>query len=225
MILVKNAVTSKSDDLPKHAALKFIIILGIVSLFADITYEGARSITGPFLAMLGASAATVGIVAGFGEFIGYALRFVSGYLTDKTGRYWLLTIVGYAVNVLAVPVLALASRWEFAVVFIILERAGKAIRTPARDVMLSHASNEIGRGKGFGLHQLFDQIGGMTGPLIISLILSWISKIFISKSSSTRTCFTTHRYKRISCFILDICICCRLRCIRLCRLPINRISL
>ena len=160
-----------NNNTSKAHALKFIILLGIVSLFADITYEGARSINGPYLALLGASATTVGIVAGFGELIGHSLRLVSGYISDKIGRYWAITLFGYTLNMLAVPALALAGRWEIAAVLMITERIGKAIRTPARDAMLSHATREIGRGKGFGLHEALDQIGAVLGPLIVSGVL------------------------------------------------------
>ncbi|GAB6182295.1 MFS transporter [Thermodesulfovibrio hydrogeniphilus] len=148
----------------------FIILLGIVSLFSDMTYEGARSITGPFLAFLGASGAVVGFVAGFGELIGYGLRLVSGYIADKTGKYWTITIVGYFINLFAVPALALVGHWQLAVLLIIVERAGKALRTPARDAMLSHATVEIGRGWGFGLHEAMDQIGAMLGPMIVAAV-------------------------------------------------------
>jgi len=162
---------SKPESPPKRRAYNFIILLGLISLFADITYEGARSITGPFLASLGASAAVVGTVAGLGELIGYGLRLVSGYITDRTRQYWTITIVGYLINLLAVPCLALAGRWEAAVALIIAERFGKAVRTPARDAMLSYASKEVKRGWGFGLHEAMDQIGAVTGPLIVSAIL------------------------------------------------------
>ena len=74
-------------DIFRNDAVKFIILMGVVSLFADMTYEGARSITGPYLAILGASAVTVGFVAGFGELSGYVLRFFSGHLSDSTRRY------------------------------------------------------------------------------------------------------------------------------------------
>jgi MFS family permease len=158
------------NNLRSHA-LKFIILLGIVSLLADMTYEGARSITGPYLAILGANAVVVGFVAGFGEFIGYALRLVSGYLSDKTRKYWAITITGYFINLLAVPLLALAGSWEIAAVLLIAERMGKAFRTPARDVMLSHACSEVGQGWGFGLHEAMDQIGAIIGPLIVALVL------------------------------------------------------
>ena len=158
------------NNLRSHA-LKFIILLGVVSLLADMTYEGARSITGPYLAILGANAVVVGFVAGFGEFIGYALRLVSGYLSDKTRRYWAITITGYFINLLAVPLLALAGSWEIAAVLLITERMGKAFRTPARDVMLSHACSEVGQGWGFGLHEAMDQIGAITGPLIVAAVL------------------------------------------------------
>ena len=160
-----------SKDLSKAAAWKFIILVGVVSLFSDMTYEGARSITGPFLGMLNASATVVGIVAGLGEFIGYALRLVSGYLTDRLGRYWSITFVGYALNLFVVPLLALAGNWEFAALLILMERMGKAIRTPARDAMLSHATTEVGRGWGFGFHEAMDQIGAMLGPLIVAAVL------------------------------------------------------
>ncbi|KKO18171.1 MAG: Multidrug resistance protein MdtH [Candidatus Brocadia fulgida] len=163
--------TGNTSRTKKTAALKFIILLGVVSLFADVTYEGARSINGPFLALLGASATTVGFVAGLGELIGYSLRLVSGYMSDKIGRYWAITLFGYTLNMLAVPALALAGRWEIAVVLMVMERIGKAIRTPARDAMLSHATREIGRGKGFGLHEALDQIGAVLGPLTVAGVL------------------------------------------------------
>lgn len=166
-----NLKSKLSKDDIKNNALKFIILLGLVSLLADMTYEGARSITGPYLGLLGASAATVGFVAGFGELVGYALRFVSGYLADRTRRYWFLTIIGYAVNLLAVPLLALAGNWPMAAILIIAERMGKALRTPPRDVMLSHATSQIGRGWGFGLHEAMDQIGAIIGPLMVAVIL------------------------------------------------------
>jgi MFS family permease len=159
-------------QLSRHSALRFIVLLGIVSLFADMTYESARSITGPYLALLGASATVVGVVSGFGELAGYAVRLASGYVSDRTGRYWPVTIFGYALNLFAVPALALTGRWELAVLLIVAERMGKAIRSPARDAMLSHASSQTGLGWGFGLHEAMDQIGAITGPLILSAVLA-----------------------------------------------------
>jgi len=159
------------NDICKTVAWKFIILVGVVSLFSDMTYEGARSITGPFLGSLNASATIIGIVAGLGEFIGYALRLGSGYLTDRLGKYWAITFVGYALNLFVVPLLALAGSWEFAAFLILMERMGKAIRTPARDAMLSHATTEVGRGWGFGFHEAMDQTGAMLGPLIVALVL------------------------------------------------------
>ncbi len=159
-------------DLSARTAMQFVVLLGLVSLFGDLTYEGARSITGPYLAVLGASAAVVGFTAGFGELVGYGLRLVSGYISDRTRRYWTLTLVGYAVNLLAVPALALTGRWEVAAALIIAERLGKAIRTPARDAMLSHATRQMGRGWGFGLHEAMDQIGAVLGPLVVAGVLA-----------------------------------------------------
>jgi MFS family permease len=158
-------------SITKGTALTFVLLLGVVSLFADMTYEGARSITGPYLAVLGASGVVVGIVAGLGELIGYGLRLPFGYLADRMGRYWPITISGYVVNLCAVPLLAVAGRWEVAALLIIAERTGKAIRTPARDAMLSHGTAEMGRGWGFGLHEAMDQMGAMLGPLLVAAVL------------------------------------------------------
>ncbi|WP_058466125.1 MFS transporter [Legionella cincinnatiensis] len=152
-------------------AFTFIMLLGLVSLFADMTYEGARSITGPYLALLGANAAIVGFVSGLGELLGYVVRMVSGYLADRTGKYWTITIVGYICNLLAVPLLALAGYWWIAAVLMITERVGKAMRVPSRDAMLSHAGNQIGMGWAFGLHEALDQTGAMIGPLIVAVAL------------------------------------------------------
>ncbi|MCX7851151.1 MAG: MFS transporter [Caldilineales bacterium] len=153
-------------------AIRFVVLLGLVSLLADTTYEGARSIAGPYLALLGAGGTVVGVVSGFGELIGYSLRLVSGYLSDRTRRYWALTLTGYAINLLAVPLLALADRWELAAALLIAERLGKALRTPARDAMLSYATRETGRGWGFGLHEAMDQIGAVAGPVIVTLVIA-----------------------------------------------------
>ena len=155
----------------KSKALRFIVLIGVVSLFADMTYEGARSITGPYLGSLGASATVIGIIAGLGELTGYGVRVVSGYLSDRLRRYWTITIIGYLINLLAVPALALAGRWDLAACLVIAERLGKGIRNPARDAMLSHATQEVGRGWGFGLHEALDQIGAMSGPLIVAMVL------------------------------------------------------
>lgn len=160
-----------SNNPETRKAIKFILYLGFVSLFADVTYEGARSIVGPYLAILGANATAVGFVIGLGELIGYGFRVVAGYLVDKTGRYWLITILGYVINLLAVPALAIAGNWQTAAILIIAERFGKSIRTPARDAMLSGATSVTGHGAGFGLHEALDQIGAVLGPVVISVVL------------------------------------------------------
>jgi predicted MFS family arabinose efflux permease len=152
-------------------AFRFVLIIGVVNFFADMTYEGARSIVGPFLGSLGASATVVGFVAGFGEMVGYGLRSVSGYFADKTHRYWAVTFVGYAINMLAVPALALAGNWPLAAALIIAERTGRAIRRPAVESMLSHAGQSIGQGWVFGLNEAMDQTGATLGPLITAWVL------------------------------------------------------
>jgi hypothetical protein len=127
----------------RKVAFQLIILLGIVSLFGDITYEGARSISGPYLATLGASAGIVGMVAGAGEFLGYGLRLVSGYFADRTKAYWLMMFIGY-VLIGAIPLLAFAGHWQLAAVLLIVERMGKGIRSPARDTIISYAGKSIG---------------------------------------------------------------------------------
>jgi len=143
--------------------------MGIVSLLGDIVYEGARSITGPYLQTLGANASIIGIIAGVGEFLGYAVRLLSGYISDKTGLYWPMTIIGYGL-LCSIPLLGIAKLWQIAAILIILERLGKGIRSPARDVILSHVSQRIGRGIGFGLHEALDQIGAIAGPMLFSFV-------------------------------------------------------
>jgi MFS family permease len=156
----------------KSRALKFVVLIGVVSFFADFTYEGARSITGPYLAILGASATLVGFIAGFGELLGYGLRLVSGRLSERTGEFWPITLFGYVVQMSAVPLLALAPNWRIAGLLIVVERIGKAIRNPPRDVMLSHAAKQIGYGWGFGLHEALDQFGALFGPLVVAAVLA-----------------------------------------------------
>jgi MFS family permease len=167
MIESQVATTSKSKS-----ALKFVLLFGVVSLFADFVYEGARSITGPFMAVLGASGTIVGIVAGLGELLGYGLRVVSGKISEKTQKFWPITLFGYFIQMAAVPLLALAGNWQVAALLIVVERIGKATRNPPRDVMLAHASKEIGIGLGFGIHEAMDQCGAVFGPLVVAAVLA-----------------------------------------------------
>ena len=151
----------------RHKAYAVILLFGIVSLFGDMIYEGARSVAGPYLYILGGSAFVVAFVAGFGEFVGYGLRLVSGYIADSTRHYWALTFLGYGM-LIAVPFLALAGSWEVAAVLYILERMGKGIRAPAKDAILSNVTAPVGRGWGFAIHEAMDQVGAIAGPLIFS---------------------------------------------------------
>jgi len=152
-------------------AFRFVLIIGIINLFADMTYEGGRSIAGPFLGSLGASATVVGFVAGFGELVGYGLRSITGYFADRTRRYWVAVFTGYTVNMLAVPGLALAGHWPAAAMLMIAERTGKAIRKPSVEALLSRAGEVIGHGWVFGLNEALDQAGATIGPLITALVL------------------------------------------------------
>jgi MFS family permease len=164
---------STADGRTRRIALRFVLFIGILSFFADFTYEGSRSILGPYLASLRATALAVGVVTGFGELLGYGFRLVSGRLADSTGKFWPITIFGYVVQMLSVPALALTRSWPSAAVLIILERMGKATRNPPRDVMLSHAAKQAGGyGWAFGLHEALDQFGAMFGPLVVAAMLA-----------------------------------------------------
>lgn len=145
--------------------MDLIILFGIVALLGDAIYEGARSVNGPYLRVLGVDAAVVGLIAGAGEFLGYALRLLTGYFSDRTRSYWAFTIIGYGM-LLTVPLLALSGAWQLAAFLIIMERVGKAVRTPAKDTILSQATKQVGTGWGFAIAEVLDQIGAVAGPLI-----------------------------------------------------------
>lgn len=152
--------------------LHFIILFGVVSLFADMAYEGARSITGPFLASLGATGLVVGSISGLGEMLGYTVRLVSGRLADRSRLYWPIALIGYIVQLPAVPLLALANGWPVAALLIVTERFGKGVRNPARGVMLAEAGEHVGQGWGFGIHEAMDKGGALLGPLVIAGVLA-----------------------------------------------------
>ena len=163
-------VTGSQDLTPsgkRASAMRFILCLGVVSLFADMTYEGAHAIIGPYLKDLGATGLQVSVIAGVGEMLAASLRFFSGRFADRTRAYWAITFGGYAMNVIAVPALAWATNWRLAAILIVAERTGKALRGPARDVLLSGATQEVGHGWGFGVHSIMDQTGAVIGPLLM----------------------------------------------------------
>ena len=165
-VLKQQVMTNSKPD--RKAAFRFIVALGFVSLFADMTYEGAHSVIGPLLKDLGASATQVGIIAGLGEMIAASLRYFSGRLADRTRAYWTITTLGYFLNLVVVPGLAFAGNWQAAALLIVAERTGKSLRGPARDVLLSEATEVVGHGKGFGLHAAMDQTGAVLGPLLVA---------------------------------------------------------
>ena len=170
-------------------ALAFITLMGIVSLFSDMTHEGARSILGEYLNLTGASAATIGFVSGIGELCGYSLRLLSGFIADKTKKYWTLVIVDYAMQVLAIPALALVPEngWFFACGLVIMERIGKAVKKPAKNTLVSFAASEIGTGRGFAYQEFLDQLGAFLGPVILFVIA--LIKGTGSLFSTYRICF------------------------------------
>ncbi len=161
----------------RKKAILLIILFGIISLIGDTIYEGARSVYGPYTKSIGMDIALVGLITGLAEFFGYFIRIISGYLSDKSKNYWLFTILGYFL-LISVPLMAISTLWQVISIFIIIERIGKAIRSPAKDTILSSSTKHIGTGLGFAIHEVLDQIGAIIGPLLFSLI------IFLSKKNS-----------------------------------------
>lgn len=166
------AAPGRRTGVNRLSPLAFVLVFGLVSGLGDVVYEGARAITGPFLATFGASAALVGVITGLGEAVALVLRLVTGRLSDSTGRHWALSITGYAITMAAVPLLALAGPLWLVGALIIAERFGKAVRSPARDTMLAEASVEMGRGRTFAVHEALDQAGALVGPLLVALVLA-----------------------------------------------------
>lgn len=154
-------------------AMMFILLFGVVSLFSDMTHEGAASIRGAYLSMLGASAGAIGFVSGLGEMVGYSLRYVFGKWADRTRGYWPMTIAGYVLDIVAVPLLALVGEhgWIAASALLIVQRMGKAVKKPAKDTIMSFAASQEGVGKSFGIQELLDQIGAFLGPVLLYLVM------------------------------------------------------
>lgn len=147
-----------------------IILFGLISMFGDIIYESARSANSQYLNLLGVSAAKIGLVFGLGEFLGYFLRLVAGVLSDKSGKHWIFMFIGYGM-LIAVPIMGLTLNWNLLFILILLERIGKALRSPAKDTILSKVSeHKVGVGFAFGFQEAIDQIGAFLGPLIFTLI-------------------------------------------------------
>ena len=154
-------------------AMVFLILFGIVSLFSDMTHEGASSIRGAYLALLGASAGAIGFISGLGELVGYSMRYIFGRITDRTRSYWPMVILGYVLDIIAVPALALVGEhgWIAACLLLVVQRMGKAIKKPAKDTIMSFAASQEGAGRSFGLQELLDQIGAFLGPVLLWLVM------------------------------------------------------
>lgn len=154
-------------------AMMFIVLFGVVSLFSDMTHEGASSIRGAYLSLLGASAGVIGFISGLGELIGYSMRYLFGRITDRTKRYWPMVILGYVLDILAVPALSLVGEhgWVAACGLLVIQRMGKAIKKPAKDTVMSFAASQEGAGKSFGIQEVLDQIGAFLGPVLLYLVM------------------------------------------------------
>jgi len=148
------------------------VAFGVVSALMDMVYEGARSVTGPYLGALGASALLVSVVTGAGEAVALVLRLLFGRLADRPALRWALAISGYALTALSVPLLGISNALWIACLLVLAERLGKAVRSPAKDTMLAEAGSALGQGKAFALHEALDQVGALLGPLLVGAALA-----------------------------------------------------
>lgn len=171
------------------SSIIFIVLMGLVSMMSDMTHEGAKSIYGSFLGIVGATPKIISIISGLGEFIGCSLILITGIIANKTKKYWTMTIIGYMINLLAIPALALTgpNGWIYACSLILVERIGKAIRKPAKNTLVSFSSKNLGEGKSFAFVEFLDQIGAFIGPLILTLVLYLKDTTDIFESY--KTCF------------------------------------
>jgi MFS family permease len=158
----------------RNKAYLGILLLGTVSLLGDVVYEGSRGIVPDYLKFLGATAFVVGLVGGLGDFLGYTMRLVSGFLVDATRAYWVFILLGYGL-IASIPLLGIATGLEIAILLVLLERLGKALRAPSRDTVLSIVSKGVGSGKAFGIHELLDQVGAIIGPLFVAAFMFYSS--------------------------------------------------
>ena len=170
-------VIGPSTNAAGWSAWRVVIAFGVVSLAVDLVADGARSVAGPLLGQLGANALTVGLITGGSEALGFTLRLISGPAVDRTRRYWGWAIAGYALTGLSVPLLAITPflgtlGLGVAASLIIIERIGKAVRSPAKTVLLAFPASAVGRGRGFAVHKTLDQVGAFSGPLLVAAIIA-----------------------------------------------------
>ena len=149
-----------------------VLSLGFVSFFTDISTEMIFSLLPSFiLGLPGAGYALLGLVEGVAEFLSYALRSVTGIISDQFRRRKLLLFVGYAFSTLTKPLFALVSTAFEVLVIRVSDRVGKAVRTSPRDALLSESVPAAQLGKAFGIHRTLDQLGAIIGPVLASFLL------------------------------------------------------
>ena len=174
-------MSEKSGKTRSSKAFQAVLIFGLISLFADIVYEGARSTSGQYLQLLGANATAVGFIVGVGEFLAYFLRLLAGTAADKSRKYWPFIFAGYGM-LIVVPMMGITSEWKFVLAFVMSERIGKALRNPAKDTILSHvAEGEVGIGIAFGIQEALDQLGAASGPLVFATVFRVFGKSGLSE--------------------------------------------
>lgn len=167
---------------------KNIIILGLVSLFTDISSEMIYPLVPLYLtAVMGASPAVIGIIEGVAESLASLLKIVSGSISDRLGKRKPLTIIGYGLSGASKLLFIMATNWTGILAARASDRFGKGIRTAPRDALIAESSNSESRGKSFGLHKAMDTAGAVVGIVLAYwlfthyqgdyLIVFWLSVI------------------------------------------------
>jgi len=154
-----------------------VLFLGLVSLFTDISSEMIYPLLPLFLTtVLGGGPAFLGLIEGVAESTASVLKLVSGIISDRVRARKKLVLGGYGLSALARPLIGLAAS-PLAVLFIrFADRVGKGIRTSPRDALIADSTDPAMRGKAYGFHRSLDNAGALIGPLLATLILSWIVK-------------------------------------------------
>ena len=154
-----------------------VLVLGLVSLFTDISSEMIYPLLPLFLTtVLGGGPAFLGAIEGVAESTSSVLKLVSGIMSDRVRRRKNLVLGGYGISALARPLIALAAS-PLAVLFIrFADRVGKGIRTSPRDALIADSIEPSIRGKAFGFHRSLDNAGALIGPLIATMLLTWFVK-------------------------------------------------
>lgn len=146
-----------------------VFLMGLVSLFTDISSESIQSILPLFIFEIGGTGLTLGLISGVTDAIANILKGITGWLSDKLNRRKPFVLAGYSLSNLSKPFIGLSPSWELVLALKSTDRIGKGLRTSSRDALISYYSPK--KGKAFGLHRSMDTLGAVLGSLLSFLLL------------------------------------------------------